>query len=211
MTAVLATPPVVTGPLMFDGVLIAGMGYRLGRAHPSGWVSPEMVATHRLPLAQIEDRGLWWYACSQITPAGGEQGMHKHRRPPTDLYARFTTARTVNHSCGPDKALRIPGYYRPGMLELTWTCIGDRDEVADLLTGVPSIGKYATDGWGWVRRWHVEQVDAAEDYTDPRVRHVPFASVVAFPARYTQRLMALRPPYYVRLPHVVVPCIQVVA
>lgn len=200
VTAHLATPPALTWPLMLDALLLAGMGAKMGAAHPSGWVGEEEVLAAPLPLARVEGGGAWWYACSQITPAGAQSLDFTNRVPMVEEAARLTTAGSLNVAAGPDKRLRTPIYYRPEMLRLTWTCIGDAAGVAELLQHVHGVGKMRTHGRGWVQRWEVTRGGPGLDaYRLPATRHVP-ASLDLVPTEgiVTRRHLPLRPPYWMR-------------
>lgn len=210
ITARLASPPVVTGPLLLDGILVAGMGSLLGSREPSGWAGAEEVYAAPLPLARVEAPSGWWYAASQATPHGPERMSYMHRRPPGMMALRWTSRASLNHASGPDKALRIPQYRRSAMLRIRWTCVGDRDGVARLLERVPSVGKYTAHGHGWVLRWEVDTggppLEAYGRELD--LRHLPVDQVVPGAGRVTRRLIPLTPPYHQRAR--AVPCWQIV-
>lgn len=213
-TAELATAPVVTGPLMLDGLLVFGIGAEMGASHPSGVVEPEQVFAQDLPLARVEGPdGLWWWAASQVTPWGREEQGHLHRRTMFDAAARWTSAKAINQAAGPDKMTRVPFYRRTEMMRLTWTGYGDVARVAALLQRLQSVGKLRTQGHGLVRSWSVSDGGPPlEAYgTDVRLRHLPATAVRSVPARamLSQRLMPLRAPYYER--NAIVPCVQVVS
>jgi CRISPR type IV-associated protein Csf3 len=213
VTAELATAPVVTGPLMLDGLLLFGIGAEMGRLHPSGIVAPEDVIAQPLPLARVEVDDLWWWAASQATPRGREEQGHLHRRTPFDLAARWTSAGAINQAAGPDKMLRVPFYRRVEMLRITWTGVGDPQRVGELLKHVNSVGKLRTQGHGLVRSWTVAtDGPPLETYArDIRLRHLPVAAVRTIPPRTSAsyRLMPLRAPYYEK--NALVPCLQVVS
>ena len=200
VTAHLSTPPALTWPLMLDAILLAGMGAKLGAAHPSGWAAFDDILAESLPLARVEGAGHWWYACSQITPHGTQTLDYTNRVPMVEQAARLTDARSLNVAARPDKRLRTPVYYRPGMLELTWTCVGDAGRVADLLQYVPGIGKMRTHGRGWVQRCAVTRGGPSIDtYSRPGTRHVPAAlDMVPSEGITTRRHLPLRPPYWMR-------------
>ena len=198
VTAHLATPPAISWPIMLDALLLGGLGARLGAAHPSGWVDVDLSTP--LPLARVEVGEEWWYACSQITPRALQAKSYTNRVPMVEEAARLTSAGSLNVAAGPDKRLRTPYYYRPGMLTLTWTCIGDAEEIGALLSHVTSIGKNRTHGCGWVQRWEI--VEGGPDlaaYHSPTVRHVPSTLPLDVGGTsITRRFVPLRPPYWMR-------------
>lgn len=211
VTAELASPAVVTGPLMLDAMLYAGLGEELGAANPGGWADVSDVDACPLPLARIDAGEHWWWACSQVTPRGPEAMHHVHRRAPDEAYMRWTTDASFNRASGPDKALRLPVYRRIAMMEMVWLCVGDAQRVSELLAHIGAVGKMRTHGHGWVRRWRVEDGGPPlEDYaTDVGLRHLPAdvgADIGAY-RRVTRRLMPLRAPYHYRA--LAVPCLQV--
>lgn len=202
VTAHLETPPALTWPLMLDAVLLGGLGALRGAEHPSGWADPAEVIQEPLPLALVERGGDWWYACSQITPAGAQSQDFTNRVPMVEEAARLTAHGSLNVAAGPDKRLRTPVYYRSGMLRLTWHCVtDDAHRVAVLLQHVHAIGKMRTHGRGSIRRWEVARtIDVDLDaYAHPGTRHVP----AHLPYRstdglVTRRHLPLRPPYWMR-------------
>lgn len=205
-TAHLSTPPALDWPLMLDAVLFACLGMRQGAQHPSGWVSPPDASL--LPLARVGDPdGLWWYACSQITPVGPEQRDFRNRVPPVAEYARWTTNGSVNVASGPDKRMRVPLYYRPGMTRLTWFGIGDVDEVGSLLRHASGVGRLRSHGWGQIYRWEVTSQAEALDFSSPSIRHVPAREAMPSTNRFiTRRRLPLLPPYWSRVD--AVECLQ---
>lgn len=204
VTAELLTPPVLSTPIRLDGVLWAAWHAR----EYGGDLGPA-VPDAPLPLARVEPPGLagaWWWAASAVLPDGPEALHHLHRRPPLDMLAEYTDARSVNVGNGPDKALRIPKYRRIGMTVLTWTAVGDVEEVAALLRHVPALGQTRTHGHGWVSRWRVEVggPPLREYARDVRLRPLPVEAVTVAPDRAVRRLAPLRPPYHDRA--AAVPC-----
>lgn len=200
ITAELASPPVVTGPLLLDALLYAAAGAALGMAHLSGWVAEEDVIAAGLPLARVETPHGWWWAASQATPIGPESVSHCHRRPMFEAALEWGITGSIGHKTWPDKALRKPQYRRLMMTRLRWTCAGEAQEIARLLCLVPGIGPYRTHGHGWVRRWGVEAGGPpVEDYArDLDLRHLPMDAVADLPSRVTRRRIPLTPPYWHR-------------
>lgn len=200
ITAHLHTPPVVKDPILFDGVLMGGLGASMGASSPSGWVDPSEVYEQRLPLARVGRAGLWWYAASQATPHGPEQTHHTHRRMPAEHYTRWTRERSTLFGTGPDKCVRIRLFTRPAMLAVRWTCVGDPSEVARLLSFVPGIGNRVTHGWGQVARWEVveggPELDAYAH--DVALRHLPADLELLVPGGAMLSDKRLTPPYWSR-------------
>lgn len=209
ITAHLTTPPVCDRPLILDSILYAGLGALRGSQHPSGRADADAVFAEDLPLARVETPHGWWWAASQATPWGSERVFHLNRAPDYDGVARWTNARSMNHASGPDKRLRIPSYYRPQMMEITWTAFGDAEQVGWLLAWVSGVGRLVSHGWGLVLRWSIRREGPGlEAYRDGSTRHVPVQLPRPEVARVTTRSIPLRPPYYRRREGV--PCWQVV-
>lgn len=209
ITAHLLTPPVCDRPLLLDSILYSGLGSLRGMEHPSGRADADAVFAEPLPLARVETPWGWWWAASQVTPWGREQVLHLNRAPDYEANARWTNARSLNHAAGPDKRLRVPHYYRPEMMTLTWTVVGDATEVARLIAEVWGVGRLVGHGHGSVGRWEIRREGPElAAYQDARVRHVPVALDRPDVPAITTRSIPLRPPYYRRREGV--PCWQVV-
>lgn len=212
ITAHLHTPAIIKDPVLFDGVLVGGLGARLGSQEEGGWVDPQTVYAYPLPLAPVSDQGGWWYAASQATPSGPERVHHAHRRMPAEDYLRWTSAKITNFASGPDKNLRVRLHYRPAMLSIRWTCIGDPDEIKKILSWVSGIGNRVGHGFGQVARWEVTEGGPALDAykTDVSIRHIPMSSLkgpIPRDAMIAQK--RLRSPYWSRFERV--PCAMIPA
>jgi CRISPR type IV-associated protein Csf3 len=69
--------------------------------------------------------------------------------------------RRILLSGGPSKNYRIPmetGHLRDDLI--TWWCVGDREEIGDLLPHVSHLGKRRAVGLGRVREWRVDPCEA---------------------------------------------------
>jgi len=209
------------GPLLLDGILCSGYGGKLGSRRADKWEDPAVVCKNvqdgALPLERVTVGNYWWYAASQALPQGKEILRHLHKRIPQMLLEGYTTAKSVDIATGPDKSLRIPQYLRPGWLTIHWSCVGDPDEIADLLWRVPSLGRQSTHGNGWVRQWRLSSghvIDplmwkGKEDgwtpdasttisYTnDLSLRHIPVELLTTLPKGQIRRhRIPLLPPYH---------------
>ena len=208
----LLAPCAPGGPLMLDGILLAGLGAMFGAARPDGWAAPEAV----FGAAAAGGLGLEWvgrgWAASGATPEGPEAVRHAHRRPAYAEVREWTAERSINHSAGPDKSLRIPLYTRPAWMDIRWTCVGDPGLVARLLAHVPGIGQRTTHGYGWVEQWDVaEGGPALHEYSESlRLRHLPMEAVATEALSAAGRVrrvdLPLTPPYHDRARGV--PCWQ---
>lgn len=198
--AELSSPCVTSSPLLFDGLLMFGVGRMMG-LKADGWVDPAEVYSQPLPLDRVETEHGWWYAASQATPVGVEERTYSHRRASPSQLADWTCSKSVNRASGPDKNLRTPVYYYWAWRTVVWTAIGDSVEVAALLAHIPSVGARTTQGWGRVISWDVRTVEGPplESYaTDISLRHIPVAAVTPGRARVSRRNIPLTPPYHDR-------------
>jgi CRISPR type IV-associated protein Csf3 len=201
ITAHLGAPVVPGGALYFDGLLLYAVGCRIAAGSALGLLEEAEVLAAPLPLARVETPHGWWWAASAAPPAGREQVANAHRRPMVAAAELWTSASSIGIASGPDKALRVPLYYRPEWPRVTWTCVGDPVEVTDLLRWVSGLGRRTAHGWGWVTRWDVVKGGPPlEDYASRvDLRHVPCAAVEGLPAgRVLSRDLPLRPPYWSR-------------
>jgi hypothetical protein len=209
VTAILDTAPVVDRPLYLDALLLAAIGERMGADRPDGWAAEADVIAASLPLARVESPYGWWWAASAVTPRGPEAPGHLNRVPLVEEAGRWTAQRSLNQAAGPDKRLRKPYYSRPAMLSLTWTCVGEPREVAELLTRIAGVGALRGHGHGWVRGWTVEPggPPLAAYASDVTLRHLPAELRVRLDGDVARRQIPLRPPYHRRRD--AVPCWQV--
>lgn len=210
----LSSAPVVTGPLLLDGILhyAAGCVAAGGELAEGEEFQARVLEIQARALAIVRRHSGLWYAASQATPTGPERRHHLHRRPAISELVRWTTARSVTIGSGPDKALRVPYFTRTAMLRLRWTAYGDPDLVAALLAHVPTVGAKGTHGHGWVRRWEVRRGGPpfSAYWQDVRLRHLPasdWQGDVTLVGRLSSKLLPLTPPYHER--RRAVPVVQV--
>lgn len=110
-----------------------------------------------IPVALSECKR--FYLCSHARPEWIEKELrYKNRRPVVRELATLSAMNTsVNIATGPNKAYRVPyetGFLRDGRLD--WWCIGERDEIASLLSLCTALGRNRGVGLGRVDRWEVE-------------------------------------------------------
>ena len=212
ITAHFGEPPVMASPVMLDAVLFDAAVAQLGRHAPGGWVEPRWIgrAAAGLPLARVETPHGWWYAASCLPRAGRQSLGHLHRRAPLDLYRDWTPMRSVDQRTGADKSLRIPIHTQFYLNAAVWTCVGDPEKIATLLSQVGGVGRLVTHGHGWIDRWEIEEGGPpVERYAvDVDLRPIPVDAGPALPKAAVRRMVPLRPPYHDRA--AVVDCWQVV-
>lgn len=140
-----------------DGVLMAvhpDCGVHLTRQTPIAQVRNPLLPIASLPY----DGPMRVPLCSawQLGPdvrAGLERIVK--RKDPTDIEHR---ARPWTPSSGPEKncMLPVPTALAPSV---SWTCVGNRRGVLELLRYVRQIGAIRRHGYGIVQGWDVEAVD----------------------------------------------------
>lgn len=146
-------PTVFPAPL--DGILAqAARRRRLGGSYGS-------VVDHHVDRTGLHARtfgGPWVWEASCATPDVAVEDVHWiHKR------FRAVTAETVvdklpaNTDVGLTKGWRIPVVVT-ACRTLTWTAVGDPEEVRDLLADVVAVGKKWGTGEGVVLRWDVTDV-----------------------------------------------------
>jgi CRISPR type IV-associated protein Csf3 len=57
----------------------------------------------------------------------------------------------------------MPIFYKAA-LWVRWYCVGDKTEIARLLSTCTNIGKKSSQGWGRVARWEIDQ-SIGEDWS----------------------------------------------
>jgi len=155
-----------------------------------------------MPLAIIHpDEADWYYACSWAQPQPwwaieGRDYWNKRIDQQFAYLVDFGDRRgKVMTAKGRYKSYHMPVFYRAA-LEVTWYCIGDREQVTYLLSTVTHIGKKRAQGWGSVARWEV--VPCLEDHSVWRNGRLARGVPVRDTGGKMFRLMhyGIRPSYY---------------
>jgi len=202
VTAHLRTGVVADRWLPLDGILL----YQISKLN-----SVEQYATlpggddrechQSMPLAVVHpgERN-WYYACSWAQPQPwwfAEGCDHWNKRFDTmysDLIDFGGRRGNVLIEKGRYKSYHMPVYYRIA-IRIHWYCVGDRDEIEQLLMTVTHIGKKRVYGWGRVLAWEVTPWHADWSvWRDGRLtRGVPVEDA---PSVTTRLHYGLRPGYY---------------
>lgn len=139
-------------PLALDALLASQVAARAGLPPPA---SAEDCQPIDIPI-KLEPGGRF-HLCSFSVGKLIEHDLRwVNRRAPVEQYQQYGVTGRVQIQGGPDKSYRIP--LEVGFLEgscLTWWCIGDRDQITDLLSGVLYLGKKRNVGLGKVTTWTV--------------------------------------------------------
>jgi hypothetical protein len=164
--------------IALDGLLAAELwaqtkATRRDAGHPPpGLLDTEDPEDLHLPLARCTTGdGLWHWAATCAYPENRPPGL-----PPE---VRHWTGR-LDHRTAEQLTPRLPatvsdrqGRYRARRMPLlvttctavTWTAVGDRDRVADLLAGITAIGKKRSHGEGHVLAWEVTEATDLDPWT----------------------------------------------
>lgn len=143
-------------PLALDSLLASQVAMRLGLPPPS---SAEQCQPVEIPV-QREPSGRFHLCSFSYGKLVEHDIRYVNRRAPIERYQEYGVTGRVQIHGGPDKSYRLP--LEVGFLEhsrLTWWCIGDREQIADLLSGVFYLGKKRNVGLGKVERWSIEPCD----------------------------------------------------
>lgn len=110
-----------------------------------------------------QEGGLPLWVCSDLRPQGDlvRDQEYWHKRYPSDR-ADLSMRLRANQKAGRWKEYRMPlaTLWAP---ELRAVCVGHRETVVALLSGISHVGKKPSQGFGRVLRWSVEPLDAPLD------------------------------------------------
>lgn len=155
---------------------------------------PDTTMPVRLPFAiHNEGQENWFYACSQgqwSEPKvdGTDYWNKRFDLAYSDLIDFGGKRGQITTSYGQFKPYHMPVFYRHA-LSLAWYCVGDKIEIARLLPFITNLGKKASQGWGAVLAWDVQDWHAdwsIYDDTGRLMRPIPNESGPLF---------GIRPPY----------------
>lgn len=154
------------GILMFDSILYHAWFIKHAPHVLEGCGANNYDGHIGLPLRQFQ--GNRWAASRAVYTEIGKDLQHINRRP--DFFAAdkhdllAMDKGIISDSVGEFRAYRIPNVIR--VIEggiLTFFAIGHKNEIEELLSHMPAVGKKYSAGWGFVREWIVEDIN--EDYT----------------------------------------------
>jgi CRISPR type IV-associated protein Csf3 len=143
------------GPVALDALLGATIAQRDDLPKP---ISGADLVDISLPLERSACGRVWLASFSE---GAFEARATRHINKRTDIRMAQAWAgprfRRIDIATGANKNYRIP--LETGHLEggaLTWWCLGDAEQIRDLLSLVTYIGKKRSNGLGKVQRWTVE-------------------------------------------------------
>jgi len=163
--------------------------------HGSGYVG--------LPLRQLP--GNRWAASKGIYIELSQKVEYWNKRPdffaPDKIDMLDMDKGIISDSVGRYRAYRVPNVIR--VLKdstIDFYCVGHADEILDLLSHIPAVGKKAAMGWGYVADWRITEI--VEDYS---LMHSDYGLMRPTPveeagnmdlSRYPIYDYAIKPPYW---------------
>jgi CRISPR type IV-associated protein Csf3 len=161
-----------------------------------------------LPLARCTPAAqpdLWHWAATCSQPVGAHRTEIHHRGRYLDHRAIEQLTRTVLPASLPSRSGPYRGRWMPLIVTVcsavTWSAVGDPDQIRQLLTPIAAIGKKRSHGEGTVTRWDVspnnwDPHDAAHLHLDGTLgRPCPPTCVADGSHRGAPVRAGLRPPY----------------
>jgi hypothetical protein len=153
-------------------------------------------ANINLPIIHAGPKGdAWFYACSfaQWPENTIEDSSFKVKSGDWLRDGHYLApGKKINTGSGKYKNYHIKLYYRHA-LYVEWYCIGDPQELVNLLNFCTHIGKNGGDGWGEVLRWEVQEWP--EDWS---IRGPGNKLMRAVPAKDSGFLYGIRPSYWLQ-------------
>ncbi len=142
----------------------------------------------------------WFYHCSfaQWPQHTVEDNTFYVKRFDLSLSGMLDHNKKIRINAGTYKAYHVNIYYRHAIY-VEWYCIGDKQELENLLRFCTHLGKKTAQGWGSVLRWEV--IDWPEDWA---IRGPGGRLMRAVPVRGDGFLYGIRPSYW--NPRHIFPC-----
>lgn len=195
------------GIIMFDSILYHGWFYKYAPHVLEGQGDDGWSGYIGLPLRQLANNR--WDASRAVYKEVARSVQHINRRPDffaADKYDKFSDNKgIISDSIGEFRAYRMPHIIR--IIEggiLTFYAVGHKDEIEELLSYIPAVGKKCSVGWGIVKEWIVEEIDDCYTTYHPEyglMRPIEVDSEEARRAdfdlsKYPIMQYAIKPPYW---------------
>jgi len=199
----LRAPVVSDDYLPLDGILLyqAKRHVLMPEAARFPGVTAESASV-RVPLAcHGHHAEHWYYACSfaQWSQPVAYGKDHWSKRLDTAHIGIVDLGRKskVQIGKGRYRSYHMPVFYRSA-LSVHWYCVGDAEDIRELLADVWAIGKKTAQGWGRVARWEVRPwpTDWSVECKGRLMRAIPVGDGEERNAQV--RLHGFRPPYWKR-------------
>lgn len=202
-----------------DGLLASVLWHRhkwtaREAGHHVTYQPTEIPETLQLPLAHCgdPDHDTDWHWMATFAD------LHPRIQPVTEPDIRWRTSRTDRHrlqhltpTIGRHVVTDTAGRYQRRIVpvmahaatHLTWRGVGDPEQISDLLTDLPSIGKHTGVGEGLVTRWEVIETPQIAQWSAGHEHEPGVLGRTAPPRCVDERSIAtgplgtgaLRPPY----------------
>lgn len=143
------------GVLYLDALLMAARA-RLDCMPPI--TDESQIVEIPIPVAK-SSCGRYYLASASIARVVERETRHVNKRFPTAEWQQLggQKANRVQLSAGPSKHFRTPTEaHRLEADELVWYCVGDADQIRELLASITALGRLRGHGEGEVREWRVE-------------------------------------------------------
>lgn len=166
--------------------------------HSSGYIG--------LPLRKLP--GNRWAASKGVYTEIGQNIEYWNKRP--DFFASDKinyldmNKGLISDSVGEKRAYRTPCLVRTvkgGLID--FYCMGHADEIFDLLSYIPAVGKKPSMGWGIAGEWSVKEIDNDYSFVHPEyglMRPTPISCSdildISKPEIYPILDYAIKPPYW---------------
>lgn len=151
--AVLAQAVSMGHPLALDAILAAvvAVGSRL---------PPPSIRFENIEVPLLRHPRGFYHASQAHLVVADESTRPWAKRPPSLTLAASLTSSANWNSAGKFKAFWCPlRVVLPAGMKLTWWCVGEQAEIADLLRHVQALGAKRGAGNGWVSKWTIDEVE----------------------------------------------------
>lgn len=194
------------GLIMFDSIIYHAWFYKYAPHVLRGEGKDSFDGYIGLPLRHLP--GNRWAASRAVYIEVEKRVEHYNKRP--DFFAAdkinylAESKGIISDSAGAYRAYRNPVVIRivkDGILK--FYCMGHADEIIDLLSRIPAVGKKPSMGWGIVDKWEVKSVDADYSLWHPKhglMRPVALDESAQYPdldlSDYPILNYGVKPPYW---------------
>lgn len=209
--AFMASPTVFIDGIHLDAILL----YEYCRKNDPDFYTRNINAgddfkyPDNFPVKVINFDGTWFYACSDAVYRIDKtvRTFWNRRTDDKRLENYFNTKKKLRTSAGVTKNYRIPMNTNL-VKEFIWYCVGDKEQIQNLLSKVYYLGKKHSQGKGQVAKWEVEEID--KDYSifidDVLIKTVPIDYLQTKgiePDLQTTviKQIPFKPPYWLFPPH----------
>lgn len=149
--------------------------------------------------------GRYYLASASSCRVVGRDVRHINKRFPIAEWQQLgggKSAQRIQLSAGASKSFRIPTEaHRVEGQRITWWCVGEREEIARLLSVITSVGRLRGHGEGEVRAWTVEPCEPWPGFPvlgreGEALRNLPLDTPGL--GAHVPRFGNLTPPYHLR-------------